>query len=177
MAAPGSDITFYEKMTDIYEKISGVSRVVVGLLPGGRFQLTTASVRGHETTVFKQLPPSLGEFYKVWFKEFAKNEWIVYEDERYSFGDTLKIYEAMGAAFASEFNIKPGDRVHIKYLHACVHSHNCAYRMHLVMWHYHIHATIATSPLPPSVLPWIFTTPPLPLTLPPNHHCTRSFLI
>eukprot|EP00941_MAST-03F_sp_MAST-3F-sp1_P006104 g6104.t1 len=108
-----SDLSLYEKVSDVYEKVRGVTSIAIRLLPGGPFQMGDEKVRGVTLRVFKTLPPNLHDYYNVWFTEYAKKDWLVYRNERYSYGEVMRQYLALGAELKSSFNIKPGDKVGI----------------------------------------------------------------
>lgn len=108
-----NDVSLYETLADIYQKISGGFTVVWGLLPGGRFQLDTINVRGYPVKIFKNLEPSLREFYNAQFTKWSDREWIIYEGERYTYGKCLEIANALGAELVTSLGMKKGDRVGI----------------------------------------------------------------
>lgn len=80
--------------------------------PGGLFELTRVEVRGEEYTAFKNMPTSLRELF-AGAARHADADFIVYEDERWSFEETLRRAHATGALLVDRYEIKPGDRVAI----------------------------------------------------------------
>mmetsp|Transcript_18845 Transcript_18845/g.21051 ORF Transcript_18845/g.21051 Transcript_18845/m.21051 type:complete len:582 (+) Transcript_18845:33-1778(+) len=108
-----ADVSFSEKVADLYQKVSGAFTVACGLLPGGRFQLATQNVRGVPLRVWKNLPATLIDYIRPWFKLYAGREWLVYEGERITFGEAERQFNAIAAELASTFNVQPGDRVGI----------------------------------------------------------------
>ena len=65
--------------------------------------------------MFKSLPPALGKYYKYWFSKHSDKEWLVYENDRLTFGEARRQYEALGAELreSPHFNVQPGQRVGI----------------------------------------------------------------
>ena len=97
----------------MYEKITMVGSVAMRVLPGGAFAFGTETVRGVPLRVWKSLPPALGTYYKGWFEQWAAQEWLVYEDERYTFGQCRGMYDALGAELMEGLGVRKGDRVGI----------------------------------------------------------------
>lgn len=103
----------YEKISDVASKIRMVSSVVWGILPGGTFRFGDKEVRGVKLRCFTNLPAALGDYYSIWFKKHAEKEWLLYQDERYTFKQAHKMYMALGAELATTYGIKKGDKVGI----------------------------------------------------------------
>ncbi len=80
--------------------------------PGARFALAQASVGGQEVTVFANTPPSLRSLFEP-ARGRGDEIFLVYEDERWSFGETMRQVDALGAALVERFGVAPGDRVAI----------------------------------------------------------------
>jgi len=110
-----ADLTFTEKMADIFEKVTSVGKVVLNILPGGAFSFGQETVRGVPLRVFKTLPPALGTYYAQWFDVWGDREWLVYEGQRITFREARAMYEAAGAELVgnAHFGIRKGDRVGI----------------------------------------------------------------
>ena len=110
-----SDLTLSEKLYDIYDKLRTYASVALHILPGGKFSFGTENVRGVDLRVFKTLPPALGTYYSKFFIDYAKEEWLVYENDRLTYGEAHRQYEALGAELFENalFNVQPGDRVGI----------------------------------------------------------------
>jgi len=110
-----SDVSFTEKIGDVWEKVSTVGSVLVGALPGGPFAFGTETVRGVPLRVFKSLPPALGTYFAQWFETHADREWLLFEDQRITFCQAHEMYEALGAELAENphFGVGHGDRVGI----------------------------------------------------------------
>ncbi len=76
------------------------------------FELVDAEVRGHTYKVFKHAPPSFAD---LWNATAARGDatFLVYEDETWSFGETIAAGHALGAALARDYGVQKGDRVTI----------------------------------------------------------------
>jgi long-chain acyl-CoA synthetase len=79
--------------------------------PGGPFEVVEASVHGQRMRVFKNSPPSLRALFDS-ARARGDAPFLVYEDERWSFADTMARVDALGAALVAR-GIAPGDRVAI----------------------------------------------------------------
>lgn len=108
-----TDITMMESLTDMYQKFRAIASVAFSILPGGTFRFGNENVRGVPIRCFKNLPAALGEYYAIWFKLYADREWLIYEQDRYTFGQGYKTYKALGAELAAAYGIKPGDKIGI----------------------------------------------------------------
>jgi long-chain acyl-CoA synthetase len=110
-----TDLTTSERLFDIYDKLRTYASVALHILPYGKFSFGTEMVRGVPLRVFKTLPPSLGTYYSTFFEEYGEKEWLVYEDDRLTFRETKRQYDAVGAELFENplFNVQPGDRVGI----------------------------------------------------------------
>ena len=84
--------------------------VVTG--PGGMFEIADAEVGGQKLKVFKNAPPSLRALFGA-ARGRGDATFLVYEDERWSFADVMTRIDALGAALAGRYGIRPGDRVAI----------------------------------------------------------------
>ncbi|HEY8153763.1 MAG TPA: class I adenylate-forming enzyme family protein [Myxococcota bacterium] len=80
--------------------------------PGAPFEVAEAEVRGQKLKVFRRTPPSLRELFAT-ARARGEAVFLVYEDERWSFADTMVRVDALGAALVSRYGIQPGDRVAI----------------------------------------------------------------
>ncbi len=77
--------------------------------PGGDFEIVKADVLGNQINTFKNAPKSIREF---WLSslQFTDRPYIIYEDERLSYGETHKLAASV-AAWLFEQGVRPGDRV------------------------------------------------------------------
>jgi long-chain acyl-CoA synthetase len=80
--------------------------------PGGMFEVIEADVRGTRMKVFKSTPPSMRMLFAL-AKLRAAQEFIVYEDERWTFGRVAETVDAIGHALVHRYGVKKGDRVAI----------------------------------------------------------------
>ncbi len=79
--------------------------------PGGPFEIVEAEVLGRRMRVFKSSPPSLRALFDA-ARARGDAPFLVYEDERWSFADTMARVDALGAALVLR-GVRPGDRVAI----------------------------------------------------------------
>jgi long-chain acyl-CoA synthetase len=80
--------------------------------PGGPFEIVEAEVRGERLRVFKNTPPSLRALFGA-ARARGDATFLVYEDERWSFAEVMAQADALGAALALRYGVRPGDRVAI----------------------------------------------------------------
>ncbi len=75
------------------------------------FEIVEEDVRGTPTRVFKGAPPSLRA---VWLASAVHGDktFLVYNDERYSFGESHRIVNALAQRLGT-YGVQPGDRVAI----------------------------------------------------------------
>jgi long-chain acyl-CoA synthetase len=75
------------------------------------FEIVEEDVRGTPTRVFKGAPPSLRA---VWLASAVHGDktFLVYDDERYSFGESHRIVNALAQRLGT-YGVQPGDRVAI----------------------------------------------------------------
>ena len=79
--------------------------------PGQMFEVIDVEIDGVSQRVFKNAPKNLAEFFAA--ARGSEETFIVYEDERWSFGQTMEHVDALAAAFVTEFGIQKGDRIGI----------------------------------------------------------------
>jgi long-chain acyl-CoA synthetase len=79
--------------------------------PGAPFEIVESEVGGRRVRVFKNGPPSLRALFDA-ARARGDAPFLVYEDERWSFGDTMARVDALGAALVAR-GVRPGDRVAI----------------------------------------------------------------
>jgi long-chain acyl-CoA synthetase len=80
--------------------------------PGARFEVVEAEIGERRQRVYKNAPPSLRALFEA-SRAFGDKTFLVYEDERLSFGETMARVDALGAALVGRYGIAPGDRVAI----------------------------------------------------------------
>src|SRR5262245_25210530 len=79
--------------------------------PGAPFEIVEGEARGQRMRVFKSGPPSLRALFDT-ARGRGDAPFLVYEDERWSFAETMRQVDALGAALVAR-GIRPGDRVAI----------------------------------------------------------------
>ena len=81
--------------------------------PGGQLETAEASVRGVRYPVFPKAPPSLRELLAFFLASNADKEFLVYQQERYSFAEVQRQSVKVAAMLQAHFGIAKGDRVAI----------------------------------------------------------------
>ena len=80
--------------------------------PGERFEIEDIDIRGIRTRVFTHAPRNLRQIFDT-----ARNRtdatFLVYEDERWSFGDVMASVDGLAAALVERYGVGKGDRVSI----------------------------------------------------------------
>jgi long-chain acyl-CoA synthetase len=87
------------------------SEMVTG--PGQVFALVDAEIRGRSYRVFENAKPTLPVLFDDAAAEQGDNDYLVYEDERWSFAEVVSHGHALAAALVDKYNIEKGDRVTI----------------------------------------------------------------
>ena len=80
--------------------------------PGGPFETNEIEVDGRTVEVFERTPKSLREIF-AGARERADETFLVYEDERWSFGKVMEHSDALGVLLLERYGLKQGDRVAI----------------------------------------------------------------
>ncbi len=75
---------------------------------GGPFEIGQAVINGADQRVFVNAPPNLGLLFQA---ATAAAPFIVYQDEKYTFGQVREASAALGAALVERYGIGKGDRV------------------------------------------------------------------
>lgn len=78
---------------------------------GQLFELVPATVGGIDYQLFANAPPSLGELFAG--ARGDDSTFLVYEDERWTFEETMRHVDALAHALVETFGIRKGDRVGI----------------------------------------------------------------
>ena len=92
-------------------------------------EMETRLIDGRVQRVYKNLWPSLRSFWLWAAQEFKHKTYIVYGDERLTYGDVFNLSLQAAAAFSGRYCIVKGDRVAIcarnipEYLIACWACH------------------------------------------------------
>lgn len=82
------------------------------LAPESSFAIETTEIDDVELRVFSKIPPNLGAVYELG-REAADETFLVYLNERYTFGETLEMARRLARALREEYRVRKGDRVAI----------------------------------------------------------------
>ena len=80
--------------------------------PGAALETETVTIDGQELSVFAHVPPNLGELYTLGL-EFGDKTFLVYQQERFSFAESLDLSLRMARVLKEKYEIQLGDRVAI----------------------------------------------------------------
>lgn len=80
--------------------------------PGAPLATETVTIDGFELDVFSNVPSNLGELYKLGL-DAADQTFLVYQQERFTFSETLDLALRMGRVLRETYSIDLGDRVAI----------------------------------------------------------------
>ena len=83
------------------------------IAPGGQLEVGEASVRGVTLPVFTGAPPSMREYFAHFLLANAPREFLVYRDERLTFGDVYTRGIELAAMLQHRHGIAKGDRIAI----------------------------------------------------------------
>ena len=78
--------------------------------PGAQFATTTIDVRGVPIKVFESALPSMRTVWEL-AHGYGDRDYVVYEDERFTFAEADAIIRALAARLVDEHGVQPGDRV------------------------------------------------------------------
>ena len=78
--------------------------------PGAQFATTTIDVRGVPIKVFESALPSMRTVWEL-ARGYGDRDYVVYEDERFTFAEADAIIRALAARLVEEHGVQPGDRV------------------------------------------------------------------
>lgn len=78
--------------------------------PAGPLGVKTVTINGIDQTVFANIPQNLRDIYRLGLNATDK-DFLVYENERYTFAQTLSIAENIAQALINHYDIRKGDRV------------------------------------------------------------------
>jgi long-chain acyl-CoA synthetase len=97
----------------IQQDLEKLRDIVIALrAPGSPLATTEIEINGIKQTVFANVPANLRGVYKLGLQA-ADRDFLVYEQERLSFAQTLTTAEAMSNVLLNRYQIKKGDRVGI----------------------------------------------------------------
>ncbi|MFM7536747.1 MAG: class I adenylate-forming enzyme family protein [Acidimicrobiales bacterium] len=80
--------------------------------PGGQFEMVDAEILGNPMRVFKNAPPSMRFVWEL-ARGYGERDYVVYEDERYSYADIDVRIRALAHALVDRYGVGRGDRVAI----------------------------------------------------------------
>jgi len=80
--------------------------------PGGPFAMTEIEVRGVPMRVFDSAPPSMRFVWEM-AAGFADRDYVVFEDERYTYAESDAIIRALAQHLVEDLGVQHGDRVAI----------------------------------------------------------------
>ncbi|MCB0975989.1 MAG: acyl--CoA ligase [Acidimicrobiales bacterium] len=80
--------------------------------PGERFETEEVEIRGSLFTAFKAAPRNLRDLFDL-TRGYGAAEFVVYEDERYTFDALYESVDGIAAALQSRYGVAKGDRVAI----------------------------------------------------------------
>jgi long-chain acyl-CoA synthetase len=78
--------------------------------PGAQFAMKEIEVRGIPMRVFESAPPSMRFVWEL-ASGYGDREYIVYEDERFTYAESDAIIKALAAHLVDDHGVEPGDRV------------------------------------------------------------------
>lgn len=78
--------------------------------PGAPFETTEIQARGHTYTGYKNAPPQVRQLWMA-IKADDTDEYLVYEDERMTYGEARQRVLQVANALIDDFGVKPGDSV------------------------------------------------------------------
>ncbi|MFM8266324.1 MAG: AMP-binding protein, partial [Acidimicrobiia bacterium] len=84
--------------------------IAAATAPGQIFELVDAEVRGVRMQVFKNAPAHLGQVFAM-ARNHGDKDFLVYQDERLSFAQTMDRVDALAHALVERYDVKKGDRV------------------------------------------------------------------
>lgn len=94
-------------------ELERIDRAVAELTAAGQpFALNTLEINGIAYRNYAAMPTDLGEYSRAMLRH-ADKDFLVYRDERYSFGECYQRSAELANALIHTFGIKPGDRVAI----------------------------------------------------------------
>lgn len=94
-------LAMFEEFQEAWEELTA---------PGAQFATTTMEVRGVPIKVFENALPSMRTVWEL-ARGYADRDYIVYEDERYTYGESDAIIRALAARLVDVYGVAPGDRV------------------------------------------------------------------
>jgi long-chain acyl-CoA synthetase len=81
--------------------------------PGAEYEVGTRLINGLETRFFKSIPQTLPEYFRIYRDEFAERTFLVWNDERWTYGEAYQKAATVAHKLKSRMGVKKGDRVAI----------------------------------------------------------------
>jgi long-chain acyl-CoA synthetase len=78
---------------------------------GAELAVTTATINGIETPVFSKVPDNLERIYRIAAEQHPQLPFLIYQEQRYSFGEAYAMAGQLAMALTQQFAIEKGDRV------------------------------------------------------------------
>jgi acyl-CoA synthetase (AMP-forming)/AMP-acid ligase II len=78
--------------------------------PGADFELVEETVGGIPMRVFRNAPPTLRAVLEL-TREFAERDAVVYEEERFTYGELLAVAAGLAARLRDRYGLERGDRI------------------------------------------------------------------
>lgn len=95
----------------IEQDLAKLKDIVINMRdPAGPLGVKTVTIDGIEQTVFANVPQNLREVYRLGLNA-ADKDFLVYENDRYTFAQTLAVAENIAQALINQYGISKGDRV------------------------------------------------------------------
>jgi long-chain acyl-CoA synthetase len=79
--------------------------------PGAPFEIAETEVLGRPQRIFTALPPSLRALFDTLRSRPADHVFVVYEDERWTYGDVIASMDGIAGVLVERYGIAKGDRV------------------------------------------------------------------
>ena len=84
----------------------------MALMPGfGDFRFAEIEVRGQKMRGFAVLPDAVGDLFRLYLERNADRDWLIYEEERYTFGQAQEQIDALSAELVGTLGLVKGDVV------------------------------------------------------------------
>ena len=99
-----------QQISDDLDHLKTIAAAHMG--PGAALETETVTIDGQELSVFAHVPKNLGELYKLGL-EFGDQTFLVYQQERFSFAESLDLALRMARILKEKYEIQLGDRVAI----------------------------------------------------------------
>jgi acyl-CoA synthetase (AMP-forming)/AMP-acid ligase II len=81
--------------------------------PGAEYEVGVKTINGVETRFFKNIPQTLPEYYRIYRNEFAERTFLVWNDERWTYGEAYQEASIIAHKLKNRMGVKKGDRVAI----------------------------------------------------------------